>query len=505
MCFSRTTNDERTDGPKRKRLSSPDARKHILEYVLVLSERIGEVTTRAEDGGDVESLRVRFAFFFSSRENASQRNARHPHTLSLAGTMCDLIEHECEKAERDLFAACRQSLAHGALLATRYVLEEIDFSFSDAGADGPDGADGASPRLLVKASLARLLRLMERVTATAPRSISAPDGANVGAAAADIAPDRKGGGSGQGAAAARAAARATSGVGGTTAGDDLPLSVGDDVVDDDDDDDDDDVLKSSELAPRAQMIVTACWLTMKEVSLVIGELARRVELDGSSFSDAGDGLLDHAQLRDAGNRLLTTLLTLKHNGAIEKTLVGLTCLGEALLRSGDARLSRQPREWLASLFERTTRPEQDVRDLIRRSAGIPFGFMAVVLAEPRGVPRTLLHEALEKLLDLAVRGVAFFFSSRASLSRLFFVTRRNSSSSPRAKIKTAAVTKTRLPLLMISEDDRRLNRTNKHPGQDRAVVARKRGSHARKERAFLFLSRFFSSSEATEASPRRNA
>jgi thyroid adenoma-associated protein len=110
---------------------------------------------------------------------------------------------------------------------------------------------------------------------------------------------------------------------------------------------------------------------------------------------------------------------LKHNGAIEKTLVGLTCLGEALLRSGDARLSRQPREWLASLFERTTRPEQDVRDLIRRSAGIPFGFMAVFLAEPRGVPRTLLHEALEKLLDLAVRGL--FFSSRASLSRLFFV------------------------------------------------------------------------------------
>ena len=42
--------------------------------------------------------------------------------------MCDLIEHECAKAERDLLAACRQSLAHGALLATRYALEEIDFT-----------------------------------------------------------------------------------------------------------------------------------------------------------------------------------------------------------------------------------------------------------------------------------------------------------------------------------------------------------------------------------------
>ena len=72
---------------------------------------------------------------------------------------------------------------------------------------------------------------------------------------------------------------------------------------------------------------------MKEVSLVIGELARRVNFDS-------DGLLDPEQLRDAGNRLLTTLLTLKHNGAIEKTLVGLTCLGERLLRSAPRGLAR---------------------------------------------------------------------------------------------------------------------------------------------------------------------
>ena len=319
--------------------------------------------------------------------------------------MCDLIEHECEKAERDLLAACRQSLAHGALLATRYALEEIDFSFSDDGDDEkPDGDDEkqtrVSPRLLVKASSARLLRLMERVTAVALRSISAPDGANVGAAAADIAPDRWGGGSGQGAAAARAAALATyAGVGGTTAGDDFKMNYA--HYDSDDAEEtvaaDADESSGVSLAPRAQVIVTACWLTMKEVSLVIGELARRVDFD----SDAA--ALDPEQLRDAGNRLLTTLLTLKHNGAIEKTLVGLTCLGERLLRSADARLSAQPREWLETLFQRTLKQKQDVRDLIRRSAGIPFGFMAVFLAEPRGVPRTLLHEALEKLLNLAVR------------------------------------------------------------------------------------------------------
>ena len=42
--------------------------------------------------------------------------------------MCDLIEVECVKAEEDLVSACKQSLAHGAPLATRYVLAEIDFN-----------------------------------------------------------------------------------------------------------------------------------------------------------------------------------------------------------------------------------------------------------------------------------------------------------------------------------------------------------------------------------------
>ena len=83
-CFSRTTNEsEPTDRPKRKRkrLSSPDARKHILEYVLVLSERIGEVTTRAEDGGDLFVRAYGLRFFVFLLAVASQRNARHPHAF----------------------------------------------------------------------------------------------------------------------------------------------------------------------------------------------------------------------------------------------------------------------------------------------------------------------------------------------------------------------------------------------------------------------------------------
>ena len=150
------------------------------------------------------------------------------------------------------------------------------------------------------------------------------------------------------------------------------------------------------LAPKAQMITTACWLTMKEVSLTIGELARGVPVDDET-------LLDPAALKACGEHVLHVLLSMKHNGAIEKTRVGLVCLGERLLRSSNPELSALPSDWLASLFNRLTSPEQGIRDLIRRSAGLPFGFTAVFLAEPAGVPRKLLHGAMARLLDIAVR------------------------------------------------------------------------------------------------------
>ena len=268
----------------------------------------------------------------------------------------------------------------------------------------------------------------------------------IGTGAEELHPDALGSGSGQG-AAAREAARA--------AGAPSPKKTLDDARSPAVPDDDDAASSSatafggasSSLAPKAQTVVTACWLTMKEVSLLVGALSRAAPVEGDdedAFFAAGGSpeassdderddddkkkgrrrprkknaspLLDPSQLRDAGERLLATLLAMKHNGAIEKTRVGLTCLGERLLRSSDATLSALPKAWLAELFERLEEPNQSVKDLIRRSAGIPFGFMAVFLAEPGGAPRHLLHEAMEKLLAVAVRAIFFLRAFRPSVS-----------------------------------------------------------------------------------------
>ena len=262
--------------------------------------------------------------------------------------------------------------------------------------------------MMRQACLARLLSLLERVTGVALSSISTPSGALIAAESREINPDTLGGGSDQGAAAAAAAA-----AGGAYDDDDDDDVSGDDLDADVDQSEDGGVT----LAPKAQTIVTACWLTMKEVSLLTGELARVVPLPGGAnlhvdggggggggdaARDADAGLLDLSQLKAAGERLIRTILVMKHNGAIEKTRVGLACLGERLLRSSRRELSELPGVWLESLFERLRAPGQGVADLIRRSAGIPAGFMAVFSAEPPGVPRALLHDAMRRLLDIAV-------------------------------------------------------------------------------------------------------
>ena len=41
--------------------------------------------------------------------------------------MCDLLAHDIALAEADVMKACRQSLAHGAILLTRYAIQEINF------------------------------------------------------------------------------------------------------------------------------------------------------------------------------------------------------------------------------------------------------------------------------------------------------------------------------------------------------------------------------------------
>jgi len=160
-----------------------------------------------------------------------------------------------------------------------------------------------------------------------------------------------------------------------------------DAMDDAEDVDDD---ASLDLAPKAQIITTACWLTVKETSLLTGEIMTS-SADVFSF-DA---------IKSAGERLMKVLFVVKHTGALEKTRIGMTAVCSRLMRSGDAALKALPQRWLEDLLDQLNRPGQGIRDRVRRSAGLPYAFMSILLAEPKGQPRLALDGALPRLLDIA--------------------------------------------------------------------------------------------------------
>lgn len=95
-----------------------------------------------------------------------------------------------------------------------------------------------------------------------------------------------------------------------------------------------------------QVIVTGCWLTLKEVALLLGSLARHAPLAADAAPEAA--FFDAAQLGAMGERLMHFMGVIKHNGAVEKAQFGYiallerhadldTCSGSPLSDSGVGR------------------------------------------------------------------------------------------------------------------------------------------------------------------------
>ncbi|CAN1146112.1 Thyroid adenoma-associated protein, partial [Linum perenne] len=287
-------------------------------------------------------------------------------------SLIDWLKVAVEEGEKDLYQACRSSFVHGILLALRYTFEELDWNSDAVMSNG----------LEMRSALEKLLDLVTRITCLALGVVSA---------------------------------------------DAWYLPDGDELVDEDaylGNEMDMGELSSEhgidsklQLDSRMseQIVMVGCWLAMKEVSLLLGTVIRKVPLPTNScpdlmelaqFSDdaslgKSNAILDIERLEQMGNHFLEVLLKMKHNGAIDKTRAGFTALCNRLLCSNDPELCRLTESWMEQLMERTVVKGQTVDDLLRRSAGIPAAFIALFLSEPEGSPKKLLPRALRWLIDVA--------------------------------------------------------------------------------------------------------
>lgn len=233
-----------------------------------------------------------FSFIFQGPLNAEQRGAAIVRYLECLN---DWLEAEVVLGNRDLPGACEHSLVHGVLLATRYTMEELNWR-SDAVSAATEG---------LRVSLKRLLGLILRVTALALWVVSvnalnlkelekgpehledlgegAPKVQMYGNGGVDLAEGDGEGESESGGEESDGESESGSESEGEESDDDRSGGAqngpGGAAYSRDEPQEFDD---GSGMAPREQMVMVACWLSMKEVSLLLGTVTRRVPLGGGS-------------------------------------------------------------------------------------------------------------------------------------------------------------------------------------------------------------------------------
>ncbi|XP_049337727.1 thyroid adenoma-associated protein isoform X1 [Astyanax mexicanus] len=149
----------------------------------------------------------------------------------------------------------------------------------------------------------------------------------------------------------------------------------------------------------AQMVLVCCWRSMKEVSMLLGELCQSMPLHTHTHK----GLITEEQVKGVGQYFREQLLQSRHRGAFELAYVGFVRLTDMLCRSGSATLQQLPTLWLKEVLEEVKCSDPSSKlCATRRSAGIPFYIQALLSSEPKASSCSLLKMTMKELTALAM-------------------------------------------------------------------------------------------------------
>ncbi|XP_077864701.1 tRNA (32-2'-O)-methyltransferase regulator THADA-like [Saccoglossus kowalevskii] len=146
-----------------------------------------------------------------------------------------------------------------------------------------------------------------------------------------------------------------------------------------------------------QMVLICCWITMKEVSLLLGQLTQFKNSNKKT-------LLSVQQMKTLGDFFMDILMKARHRGAFELSYTGFEQLCHLLWRSEVKELNSLPVKWLQILLtEIQCTNEISQLCATRRSAGIPFAFQAILNAECMvQKDRPNFKHVMIQLLDLSL-------------------------------------------------------------------------------------------------------
>ncbi|XP_038650126.1 thyroid adenoma-associated protein homolog [Scyliorhinus canicula] len=145
-----------------------------------------------------------------------------------------------------------------------------------------------------------------------------------------------------------------------------------------------------------KLILTCCWVTLRELGLLLGYL---VELGLSPHSSADSThLLSVTQIQNIAGVFLNILLKCRHWGAVEGCSAGLTRFCASLLKQQSPELKAIPRQILDQGLSDLQGPRSS--SITRRAAGLPMLLLCVVTGE-ESKSQPLLHYCMKTLLDIA--------------------------------------------------------------------------------------------------------
>ncbi|XP_066418463.1 tRNA (32-2'-O)-methyltransferase regulator THADA-like [Molothrus aeneus] len=151
------------------------------------------------------------------------------------------------------------------------------------------------------------------------------------------------------------------------------------------------------LSEEHSLILTCCWVSVKEIGLLLGGLAELL-LSPALPAEVGP-LLPLPTLQMATRVFQEILLRCRHWGAVEGCSMGFTKFCAALLNHPDPELQAIPRAVLEQGLEALCGPRSS--SITRRAAGFPMLFLCIVSGEAPAQARPLLTHCIQTLLSLA--------------------------------------------------------------------------------------------------------
>ncbi|KAM9743067.1 tRNA (32-2'-O)-methyltransferase regulator THADA [Menidia menidia] len=150
------------------------------------------------------------------------------------------------------------------------------------------------------------------------------------------------------------------------------------------------------LSEEHSLLLTCCWVSLKEIGIFLGSLVEKLLTDSKHLSGC---LLTKQDLIRVSKVFKNILLKCRHWGAVEGCCVGFTKFCATLLSSSDPEIKEIPAQMLKQGLE-VVRCHRST-SVTRRAAGLPMLILCVVSAEEASKSRPLLAISVQTLLDTA--------------------------------------------------------------------------------------------------------